>query len=199
MLLGCCHCGDSPSESTPPSESRDVTNECAICGVAPARFQVTMTMPEIAGNCAAGCTAYKTTTTLRYVGDCTWESDERAMAFSRTIFGDIVCCDITNAGIDAMFQLRITAPNSYSLRMSFYRVSSGANITRWFMAGTFIDGDCFTSRTLPYSSLTSTSTTLSPAAPCDSGNGSPQSPCGIAGPSGGIPTAGTVSAFIQIG
>lgn len=61
MLLGCCHCGETPSESTPPSQSIPPSNSisqstpgpsdgplstdpltCGVCVVVPAKWVVTL-------------------------------------------------------------------------------------------------------------------------------------------------------------
>lgn len=197
MLLGCCHCGGSIESESESESSIDAIGDCTACGVAPARFKVTMTMPEFGSKCTAGCSAYKTETTLYHTAGCTWESAEKAMLFSETIFGNVQCCDMTDAAAEVRFRLILTSSLTYSLRMFYYAFESPVTRLRyqWTMAGSFGSGDCFTSRTLAYSSATTLSTTLT--MPACVATYSVVSPCGTK--FGTSPTSGNTSGFVQIG
>jgi hypothetical protein len=71
MLIGCCHCGETPSESTPPSQSASasiLTLGCGSCryGVAPQRIRVSIGVPGGSGPC---CSHYSQPSYL-----CNWRS-----------------------------------------------------------------------------------------------------------------------------
>ena len=203
MLIGCCHCDGHKDPPPPPSESvpqasldSNVIHDCSSCDVAPARFKLTMTIPEFSGRCAVGCAEYKKETLLYYTGACTWDSVEKAMNFSGTVFFTTVCCDMTDSKAEVRYRLQIPSFNTYTLRMVYYSFGSGNVRASWTMSGTFGSGDCLTSRTLLYASKTSNSTLLLPP-PCAAAGGFPQSPCGTA--FSAAPTSGTVSASIEVG
>jgi len=94
MLLGCCHCGETPSESTPPSvsESQSIdesasesSNESSLEVVScwcvfPRRWTFTLPGPNRIG-ASACCAAYAGIRVLNFVS-CTgsvasWETTER--------------------------------------------------------------------------------------------------------------------------
>jgi len=118
MMLGCCHCGEEPSESVPPSESSppsdsdgsDLLSEESSLDVVscfcvfPRRWTFTLPPPNRVG-ASPCCTTYAGLRTLHYV-QCTnpsqvvWETTERR---STTVTG--ATC---NAGSSLpMFQLLI--------------------------------------------------------------------------------------------
>ena len=85
MLLGCCHCGSPPSESTPPSTSTsasapDYTYGICNCAAVPKTWQITWPTMNVNAPCPIAAGTYD----LAYAGvknypeaaygGCTWES-----------------------------------------------------------------------------------------------------------------------------
>lgn len=200
MLIGCCHCDRTvvpPSASASQgSVDSNVIYDCSSCDVAPARFKLTMTIPEFSGKCAVGCAEYKKETLLYYAGACTWDSVEKAMNFTSTFSFGTICCDMTDPDAEVRYRLQIPSFNNYTLRMVYYTFGSGNVRTSWTMSGTFGSGDCLTARTLLYASKTNNATLLLPP-PCATAGAVPQSPCGTA--FSAAPTSGTVAASLQVG
>lgn len=86
MLLGCCHCGEEPSESIPPSESGSsasvepdppTTTGCGSCtgGVAPIRYKLSVSTTST-NLCAQNYKGDYILTLSQTGATCFWKSSE---------------------------------------------------------------------------------------------------------------------------
>ncbi len=152
MLLGCCHCGEEPSESVPPSESASESapsdsdsetasgssettftgcNSC-IDAIAPLRWKATIAYSGTTSTNGKCCPVYQQQ--IYYLTNdpstCNWVSAEKRHAESN--LGAMLCTEGTGAGDAPRVILYLTGTK---LRLEYYFLypTSGStpSILRW--------------------------------------------------------------------
>jgi hypothetical protein len=162
MLLGCCHCGETPSESFPPSDSQSQSLSetingsssgsyiaCDVClgGVSPARLKATI-MYSGTGTLPCCATYQQTDYTLYPIVGCDYGSAEKPGNMFQ--FATPPRCDEWLGTDPYRVILQFVNPLLMRLTYSFYNAGSFSQLRyeKTFASGTTIN--CLESHTLDY-------------------------------------------------
>jgi hypothetical protein len=149
MLLGCCHCGQTPpSESTPSSVSQSrsqsqssgipttgaCTNFC-ISGIAPTRYLLTVSTTS-----TATCDQLYVGTFLMHIGPssgaCGWNTTQRAIKVSTPGCPEATTCTGANAPRYTLQMTTLASGRNIILRANFFYFLTGNCATYWTGNGT---------------------------------------------------------------
>lgn len=146
MLLGCCHCGEEPSDSTPPSESVESSQsdsessviptigactERCISGIAPTRYLLTVSTTSVA-TCDA---QYVGTFVLRIsqgaVGSCGYATTQRAIRVNQSGCPEATTCTGANAPRYTLELATFASGRNLILRANAFLALFGTCVTYW--------------------------------------------------------------------
>jgi hypothetical protein len=194
MLLGCCHCGQTPSESTPPSQSQsqsvrpqsidEIFSPCAPCTAVPRRFTASLSGWSglfAAHNACCGSIngtytisehplANYTGAVVHYIGCTAWKSDTKCTN-QNTATGTPPSClpHATRPLVEMVSCMKTIGSTSMRYALTVWTITPGgfgSVFWPWIFEGDDIGGDL--TKCL-YPTLNATVNSSNPNARCSPG------------------------------